>query len=303
MPIRFSSKVIFALAVAVIFWGSAPPAIRAALQGYSPAHLALLRFALATVLLTIYAIIAGLRPPALRDIPVITLAGGIGITFYNTVLNYGLLTVRSAEGSFLIASTPIWTALIAFVVLHERLNHWGWAGIFISFAGIGIIAHERAHGLHFSRGALVLLAGAISYAIYMVMQKRLLGRYQALEFTVYAFWAGTLLMLPFSGGALHAARIAPVAATAALVYLGVFPAAIANVAWAYAMSHTTATRISTFIYLMPVVAVLLGWVWLGEVPSLLSLVGGGLALAGVALVNWKGHVRQMELSPLPEMAD
>ena len=75
----------------------------------------------------------------------------------------------------------------------------------------------------------------------------------------------------------------------AVVYLGVFPAAIANLAWAYGMAHTTASRVSSFLYLMPLVTLVVAWVWLGEIPSLLSIFGGALALTGVAIVNVWGH--------------
>jgi drug/metabolite transporter (DMT)-like permease len=311
------------LAVAVILWGSAPPGIRAALKGYSPAHLALLRFGGASVLLAAYGLLkgsvadqeskgvphpsasaeGGFRLPARRDLPGLILTGAVGIAFYNTILNYGLVTTPAGTASFLIASTPIWTALLAIFTLGERLNAWGWTGILISFFGIGLLARERGHGLHFSQGALLILVGAISYGLYMVLQKRMLGRYPALAFTTYSFWAGSLLMLVFAPGAVAEVRAAPLSATLSLLYLAVFPAAVANFAWAYAMSHAPASRVSSFLYLMPLVSVALAWVWLGEVPTLLSLVGGLLALAGVALVNWKGHVKEPAPSPLPEIAD
>jgi drug/metabolite transporter (DMT)-like permease len=300
---HFSGRVWLTLAVAVLLWGSAPPGIRAALKGYSPAHLALLRFGAATLLLTGYGTFTGLRLPARRDLPALAITGAVGIAFYNTILNYGLVTTPAGTASFLIASTPIWTALLAIFTLGERLNTWGWTGILISFIGIAVLARERGHGLRFSQGALLILIGAVSYGLYMVLQKRMLGRYPALAFTTYSFWAGSLLMLGFAPGAVAEVRDAPLSATLALLYLAAFPAAVANFAWAYAMSHATASRTSSFLYLMPLVSVALAWVWLNEVPTLLSLVGGVLALAGVALVNWKGHVKVLEPSPLPEIAD
>ena len=83
---------------------------------------------------------------------------------------------------------------------------------------------------------------------------------------------------------------AQLAATASVVYLGIFPAAIANFAWAYTMSHIPASRISSFLYVMPLVTIVIAWMWLGELPSILSVVGGALALIGVSMVNLWGHV-------------
>jgi drug/metabolite transporter (DMT)-like permease len=289
--------------LAVGLWGAAPVGIRAALKGYAPGQLAFLRFTTATALLAIYGLFAGLRVPKLRDLPGVILAGAIGITFYNTVLNYGLMTVPAGAASFLMASTPIWTSLLAVLFLGERLNIMGWSGILLSFLGIALIASERGHGLQFSPGALIILAGAISYGVYMVLQKRLLRRYQALEFTCYSFCAGSLLLVPFGRGAAATLRAAPASATWALIFLGIFPAAIANVAWAYAMSQLPASRLSSFLYLMPLATVVIAWLWLGEVPTFLTWIGGALALAGMSLVNLWGHASPASIATQPEVLE
>jgi len=285
-----SPSVIATALAAVILWGSAPVAIRVALAGYGPAQLSLLRFGMAFVLLLLYGFAVGLRRPALADLPTLALSGAVGITLYNVVLNYGLKTVPAASASFLVASTPIWTSLLAVVFLKERLNPIGWAGIFISFLGIGLIARERGHGLHFSPGAILIGLNAIAYAVYMILQKRLLWRMTALEFTTYSFGIGSLLLVPFGSGTIAAAQSASSRATWALIFLGIFPAALANVAWARAMAEAPASRISSFFYLMPVATVVLAWLWLAEIPTLLEWVGGALALAGVLLVNIWGHM-------------
>jgi drug/metabolite transporter (DMT)-like permease len=285
-----SGNAALALIVAVVLWGSAPPAIRVALHAYTPGQLAFFRFSIGSLVLAAYALAGGVRMPDRRDLPIIILAGAVGITIYNTILNYGLVTVPAGTASFLIASTPVWTSLLAIVMLGERLTPLGWLGIVTSFAGIGLIASQRAGGLHFSPGALVIVGGAIFYGLYMVLQKKLLGQYRALEFTCYSFWAGTLLMAPLCRGLVHTITSAPRADTLAVIYLGIFPAAVANFAWAYAMTHAPASRISSFMYMMPVVSVGIAWIFLGEVPKLASLVGGILALTGVVLVNTLGKV-------------
>jgi drug/metabolite transporter (DMT)-like permease len=285
----FNAGVVITIVIAVVLWGSAPAGIRAALPGYHPAHLSLLRFGIASLLLAVYVAFAGLRLPDERDWFLLILAGGIGITFYNIILNYGLVTVPAATGSFVISTTPIWTALLAVITLGERLTRLGWAGTLLSFAGIAVIARERGDGLHFSSGALIILVGAISYGIYMVLQKKLLGKYTALEVTCYTFWAGTLLMMPFAPGLLEEIRMAPRNATWAVVYLGIFPAAVANLAWAYTLSRVAAAQVSSYLYLMPVVTVAIAWIWLGELPTMLTLAGGLIALAGVLVMHKWGH--------------
>jgi len=290
MP-RFTSRTLFALAFTLVVWASAFAGIRAGLRAYAPANLAILRFLIASLVLAVYAAIAHFRAPQLRDLPGLILSGAIGISFYNLALNYGETRVTAGAASMLIASTPIWTALAARLFLHEKLSTIGWFGIFVSFAGITLIASGESGRLHLSAQALIILAAAITSAIYMILQKRYLARYSALEFTAYSIWFGTALMLPFGNGLLHTLRSAPASATFAVIYLGIFPGALAYVAWAYVMSHGAAGRTSTLLYLIPVFAISIGWLWLHEVPGLLTFVGGAVALAGVCIVNVWGKPR------------
>jgi len=287
MP-RFTSRTFFALGFALVVWASAFAGIRAGLHAYEPANLAVLRFLVASAVLAIYAGVAHFRRPDLRDVPGLILSGAIGITFYNLALNDGETRVTAGAASLLIASTPIWTALAARFWLGEKLNAIGWAGVLLSFGGVALIASGEGQGIRLSPQALVILAAAVTSAAYMIMQKRYLARYSALEFTAYSIWSGTLLMLPFARGLWRATVTAPTAVTGAVVYLGIFPGALAYVAWAYVLSHGAAGRTTTLLYAIPVLAIGIAWIWLREVPKMVSLVGGAIALAGVVLVNTLG---------------
>ena len=137
-------------------------------------------------------------------------------------------------------------------------------------------------------GALYILFAAAATSIFFVVQKPFLGRYGAIGFTFYIFWAGTACLLVFLTDFLREFRNASSQATLSVIYLGIFPTAISYVTWAYALSRAPVSNVTSFMYMAPVLGCFIAWLWLGETPTILALFGGIAALAGVALVNTGG---------------
>jgi drug/metabolite transporter (DMT)-like permease len=287
----FDARVAAALAVTVVFWASAFAGIRAGLEAYGPGQVALFRFLVASVALAGFAAVVRMRMPEGRDLPAVLLAGFLAFTFYHAALNYGEVTVSAGAASVLINTVPIFTAHLAVNFLGERLRPVGWVGMGVSFAGAALISLGEGEGLRLDPRALPIVLAAVSSSIYFAFQKPYLSRYGALAFTTYAVWAGSLLALPFLPGLVSQVPSAPLGTTLAMVYLGVFPTAIAYVTYAYAFSRMAASRAVSFLYLIPVLAYLIAWLWLGEVPTLLSVVGSVVTLAGVVIVNARGRRR------------
>ncbi len=269
-----------------VLWGSAFPGIKLGLEGLSAGHLTLLRHLVASVCFVPYLALTGRRVwPERRDVPFFFLLGLFGYFVYHTALNFGELNVSAGAASLIIATAPAFTAVVAYFLLSERLSTLGWLGIVVSFGGVALIVVGEDAALGFNRYALLVLVSAVVTAFYAVLQKPLFERYKPVEVTAFATWAGTLPMFIFWPG--FTADVATAGGTPLLaaVYIGVVPSAVAYTLYAQALAQTSVTLVAAFLYMVPVFSLLFSWLLLGEVPTLLTLVGGGIAIFGIVLVN------------------
>lgn len=295
----------FSLALfSILIWGSSFAAIRVGLQGgYDAGQNVLVRFLIASLLFIIYALWPGtkFRLPYKSDIIRILVLGWIGISVYHIFVTFGMENISAGTAGMLVGSGPIFTALVARFILKERLTGLGWIGLAIGFAGITVIAFGSAGAsLTLNTGALLVIVAAFASAVFFVFQKPLLGRYSAIELTAYFTWAGTLPFLIFSPGLVDTLQHATPEAHFAMLYVGIFPAAIAYVTWSTALSMENASAVSSLIYLEPAVAILVAWMWLHELPTGMSLVGGAIAISGVLTVSLLGRQRRKSRRSIAE---
>jgi drug/metabolite transporter (DMT)-like permease len=284
------ARAIAAIAITIVLWASAYPAIRVGLRAFSPGQLAAIRFLTASLVFAIYLGLKRPRMPRGAHLVRISLGGVLGITLYNLLLNTGELTVSAGAASFLINCMPVFAAMLAAAFLGERLRIVGWLGIGVSFAGVAMIAIGDSRGLHFGRGSLLVLGAALCSAMMGLLQKPLLRDYDPVALTACLMASGELFLLPYLPAALHVAmRQEARPALLAALFLGIGPAALGYLAWSIALESFTLSVTVSLLYLIPPVAVGISYVWIQEKTTLFTLFGGLVTIAGVVLLSRYGR--------------
>jgi len=287
------TKTFFVAFITLIAWSSGFAGIGASLQGgFDPFNLVLYRFLIASSVFLIYAFLrrSHFKWPKKEDLVHIALLGFTGITLYHVGVTVGQQTVTAGTASMIVGSAPIFTTLIAVFFLKERMEWFGWLGLLIGFIGI-IIITMGISGSTFviSKGTIYIILATVATSIFFVYQKPLFQKYHPIELTAYFTWAGTLPMIIFLPGLIKNFQTITFEANMAAIYVGVVPAAICYAAWAIALSMGDVSKVTAMMYLEPAFAIIIAWFWLSELPSLLSMFGGLIAISSVALVNIIGH--------------
>ena len=271
-----------AAAVTVFAWAAAFPAIRAGLVGFSPWALGAARLAVASLALGIVALVLHPARPPRRLWGRVVLAGLVGQALYQGLLMTGEVSVPAGTASILIATAPLFSVVAAGVLLHEPVRS-ALPGMTVAFAGVALVGLSL--GIGGGVAALVVLAAAACQGLYHVIVKPLAVELGAFAATAWSLWAGTVLCLPLLPLAGKQAASAPASALIALLVLGVLSSALGYAAWSVALQHAPIAQTTVALYLVPVVALLLAWAWLGERPSPLAVAGGLVAVIGVVVVR------------------
>lgn len=283
----FSSlKVNLALLSTIIFWASAFVGIRVGLVDYSPGALALLRFIVGSVSIGLIYHHMGIEKKVawVDRIKLLTL-GIAGIGIYNICLNYGEVTVTAGMASFIIGLMPVITMIMSMIFLKERQGAIVWLGIAISLFGLLMMTIGQSSENSMLMGILVILISSFMGALHTLWSSRYLKRYHPVAVTSWVIWGGTLMLMVFLPDLLKQLTLAKPQSTLAVIYMGVFPAALAYLAWSYVLNHLPASKASMYLYALPLLSTFMGFVFLHEIPTFISLLGGGIALLGAVIAN------------------
>ena len=285
-----------AIGVTLVFWASAFVAIRHLGEEIGPGALSLGRLFIGSVALGALLLTRPRRWPARADWAPLIVCGVLWFGVYNVALNEGERRVDAGTAAMLIQIAPILIAILAIVFLNEKPTWFLGAGLLLAFGGVCLISLSASDGGGRDvLGVVLCVVSAATYSVSMILQKPLLRRLSALEVTWFACTIGAIVCLPFAGDLASTVQVLPLGSIGWIVYLGVFPTAIAFTTFAYALARTDASKLGVTTYIVPPITITLGWLFLDEVTPLLAIVGGVVCLVGVAVARMRPRSRKPQM--------
>jgi drug/metabolite transporter (DMT)-like permease len=293
-------KRIFALVeatFAVVVWGASFIATKVALRDVSPETIVWLRFAIGVAILGLAVLLRRqFALPGRKDLAYLALLGFIGITFHQWLQSTGLQTSQASTTAWIVATTPVFIALLAWLFLHEKLGWQRVAGIALAALGVLLVVNKgkisALTGIFNQRqfgapGDVLIMISAPNWAVFSVLSRRGLRIFPAALMMFYVMGLGWLFSsaLMFAGPGLSEIGKLSLNGWLGLSFLGILCSGLAYIAWYDALQTVPASQVGVFLYLEPLVAVIVSAIILGEPLLWASLLGGGIILAGVWLVS------------------
>lgn len=285
---------VLSVAMTIFVWAAAFPAITLALKEIDPLPLASGRFAIAAVFAVFWLAWARPRMMPSADLAVCVACGIVSGAGYSVFLNLGQRTVSAGAASFLVKTESLWMAAFAVLLLKERFTAWAWGGTLVCVVGVGLIAIVQSGGITLGAGAPLVLAAALCSAAGFTLQRGPALRHGALHVAAVTFIVAALALSPWLPQMVTQMQAASAATIGWVAFLGVFPTALGLACWVYALGHFGVARSGNFLYLVAPFAMLIAWVIAGEAPTLTTVIGGLLILAGVIVVNSVGRTRSVQ---------
>jgi drug/metabolite transporter (DMT)-like permease len=289
-----------AVATTLVLWASAFVGIRHLGETVPPGSLSLSRLLIMVVAL--FVLMRGhiSRLPSRREWPLILAGGASWFGVYNLTLNESERRIDAGTAALIVQIGPILVGLLATFFLGERLTRWLLIGMAVGFGGVVIIGRASSSGDNGDLvGVLLAVVAALTFAVGVLTQKKLLPTIRPLELTFWYAVVGAVVCLPWAGETVRVVGDAGWGTLGWILYMGVFPSAVAFTTWAYALSHADAGKFAQSTFLVPFITSLMAWLLLDEVPPALAFVGGALCIAGVLIARRNARVRSRRPAPAP----
>ncbi len=289
-----NKKLLYAkLLVAVTAWGGSFIATKVALRDVAPSTVVWLRFAIGCLILGLGVWLRGqAQRPTRSDLGYFALLGFLGISFHQWLQSTGLQTAAASTTAWIVATTPVFMALLGWLALHERLRKLQVVGILLAALGVLLVVtrgdlRALAAGRFGTFGDFLILVSAPNWAVFSILSRRGLSRYPATWMMFFVMGFGllfTTLLLLAGPGLGDIARLS-LNGWLAVLFLGVFCSGLAYIFWYDGLQGLPVAQAGAFVYLEPFVTVAAAALLLGEPADWASLLGGATILIGVWLVQ------------------
>jgi drug/metabolite transporter (DMT)-like permease len=281
---------------AVVIWGGTFIATKIALTEVSPATIVWLRFAMGVIILG--AAVFSRKQFALpekNEWLYLALLGFLGVTFHQWLQATGLQTAKATTTAWIVATTPVFIAILGWLGLKEKLSWVQVSGIVVAAFGVLLIVSKGNFSLFFSGGEgtfgdLLIFISALNWAVYTILSRRELARHPAARMMFYVMllgWLFTNIWIFGFGPGLSEIGQLTTRGWGAILVLGIFGSGLAYIAFYDALQALPASQLGAFFNIEPLVTALLASVMIGEALTLISLVSGAIIIFGVWLVNRK----------------
>ena len=277
----------------VIIWGASFIATKVALNDISPITIVWLRFAMGVIILGIaVAARKQFALPNLNELGYFSLLGFLGITFHQWLQSNGLRTSEAGTTAWIVATTPVFMALLGWLILKEGLASARVLGIALAALGVLLVVTDGnlvsiSFGNFGAPGDILILISAVNWAVFSALSRRGLKAHPATRMMFFVMTPGWLFtsILFFSGNGFSEIPQLTTNGWMSVIFLGTLCSGFAYIAWYDALQVLTTAQTGVFLYIEPLVAVIVAAIVLGEPITFASLLGGGIILFGVWLVN------------------
>ena len=271
--------------IAIFFWATAFVLTKVVLKEVDVTTLGVLRYFFASIIVIFILIKQKISLPKLKDIPAFVFAGFSGYAGYIVFFNMATLLSSPSTLSVINALAPAITAIVAYFIFNEKIKIIGWISMGISFCGILILTLWNGT-LTVNKGVIYMLIGCVLLSLYNISQRYLTKKYSSFDVSMYSMLIGGILLVVYSPSSVRNIFSISFNSLILIIYMSVFPSIISYFFWTKAFEiakHTT--EVTSFMFITPVLATLMGIIILGDIPKLSTLIGGVVIILGMIIFN------------------
>ena len=271
--------------IAIFFWATAFVLTKVVLKEVDVTTLGVLRYFFASIIVIFILIKQKISLPKLKDIPAFVFAGFSGYAGYIVFFNMATLLSSPSTLSVINALAPAITAIVAYFIFNEKIKIIGWISMGISFCGILILTLWNGT-LTVNKGVIYMLIGCVLLSLYNISQRYLTKKYSSFDVSMYSMLIGGILLVVYSPSSVRNIFSISFNSLILIIYMSVFPSIISYFFWTKAFElakHTT--EVTSFMFVTPVLATLMGIIILEDIPKLSTLIGGIVIILGMIIFN------------------